>query len=147
MYYPNFCIGWKIRKSRCRTTLTLRFGLLKMVFECSIACVMWYWVEQWSIVKEIHSGSQKYQETGQFCRTIFQGWSSALAFFLARLFSGSALAFFVMDVAIVVGNCCQESQLCKSACMYLKICRLQFWVPILVAKGPYLVPISWKLGP
>ena len=71
--YPKFCIGFKIRKSRCRTTLTLRFGLLKMVFECSIACVMWYWVEQWSIVKEIHSGSQKYQETGQFCRTIFQG--------------------------------------------------------------------------
>ena len=35
--YPKFCIGFKIRKSRCRTTLTLRFGLLKMIFECSIA--------------------------------------------------------------------------------------------------------------
>ena len=28
--------------------------------------------------------------------------------------------------------------------MYLKICPLQFWVPNVVAKGPYLVPISWK---
>ena len=28
-----------------------------------------------------------------------------------------------------------------------KFCRFQFWVPILVAKGPYLVPISWKIGP
>ena len=35
--YTKFCIGFKIRKSRCRTTLTLRFGLLKMIFECSIA--------------------------------------------------------------------------------------------------------------
>ena len=35
--YTKFCIGFKIRKSRCRTTLGLRFGLLKMVFECSIA--------------------------------------------------------------------------------------------------------------
>ena len=35
--YPKFCIGFKIRKSRCRTTLTLRFGSLKMIFECSIA--------------------------------------------------------------------------------------------------------------
>ena len=36
-YYPKFCIGFKIRKSRCRTTFTLRFGSLKMIFECSIA--------------------------------------------------------------------------------------------------------------
>ena len=35
--YTKFCIGLKIRKSRCRTTLTLRFGSLKMIFECSIA--------------------------------------------------------------------------------------------------------------
>ena len=35
--YTKFCIGFKIRKSRCRTTLTLRFGSLKMIFECSIA--------------------------------------------------------------------------------------------------------------
>ena len=37
LQYTKFCIGFKIRKSRCRTTLTLRFGLLKMIFECSIA--------------------------------------------------------------------------------------------------------------
>ena len=42
----------------------------------------------------------------------FSGVKFCIGFFLARLFSGSALAFFVMDVAIVVGNCCQESQLC-----------------------------------
>ena len=35
--YTKFCIGFKIRKSRCRTTLTLRFGSFKMIFECSIA--------------------------------------------------------------------------------------------------------------
>ena len=37
LIYTKFCIGFKIRKSRCRTTLTLRFGSLKMIFECSIA--------------------------------------------------------------------------------------------------------------
>ena len=35
--YTKFCIGFKIRKRRCRTTFTLRFGSLKMIFECSIA--------------------------------------------------------------------------------------------------------------
>ena len=46
--------------------------------------VIWDWVD--SIVKEITSGSQNFQETGQFCQPIFQGWNSIMAFFWIGFF-------------------------------------------------------------
>ena len=54
--YPKFCIGLKIRKSRCRTTLSLQFGYSKWFSSAALHGVIWEWVEQLSIGKEITSG-------------------------------------------------------------------------------------------
>ena len=71
--YTKFCIGFKIRKSQCRTTLRLQFGNSKWFSSAALHGVILDWVEQQSIVKEITPGNQNFQETGQFCQTIFQG--------------------------------------------------------------------------
>ena len=39
--YPKFCIGLKIRKSRCRTTLRLRFGYSKWFSSAALHGVIW----------------------------------------------------------------------------------------------------------
>ena len=83
---------------------------------------------------------------GNFVGPFFSSEFLHRLFLLDRLFFGSASAFFVIGCC----HCCWKLlpriliMHCKSACMYLKICPLQFWVPNVVAKGPYLVPISWK---
>ena len=69
--YPKFCIGLKIRKSRCRKTLRLQFGNSKWFSSAALHFVILDWVEQQSIVKEITPGNQNFQATGHFCQTIF----------------------------------------------------------------------------
>ena len=48
-------------------------GYSKWFSSSALHGVILDWVEQQSIVKEITSGSQNFQETGQFCQPIFQG--------------------------------------------------------------------------
>ena len=57
---------------RGRKTLRVWFGYSKWFSSAGMHGVPQAWIEQQSIVKDIHSGSQYYQETRTFCRTISQ---------------------------------------------------------------------------
>ena len=91
LIYPKFCIGFKMRKSRWRTTLRLRFGLLKMVFEYRIA-----WCDLGlgrAIVhcQRNHLRKTKLSRNRAICQPIFQFYNGFfwIGFFLVlhRLFS------------------------------------------------------------